>query len=544
MRDQFADRLENGYDDEYIYDEESEDLVQNNSRRPRITNDNRTNYTTNTTVWKILAFVSFAILILFATDVIEFKRTNTGSVKQKQLASTDKADLENSNHLENELEEAKKKYQQDAAARSKQKIAAEMKAKEEAAASSAAKEREDEKATVKKKAEEDAAAAKKREDEKAAVKKKAEEDAAAAAAAKKREDEKAAVKKKAEEDAAAAVDKKKAEDSATATKTETLTKSDVVTSRHQYRRRGRPINNEIRAAMVEKWGNWKLEDNKERPTTDFYATYPNRDVPRKEFPDNAWQIDKTWLSKFLPESIALVDRAINAILDEYGQPKDGSSQLFKVEKHEKWIGQMEKQKCSTQGGCTTTASWDNLKRRLLHAVMTEDMFVFAMGGHSSAAGHGNHFQQSYTLQVQWIIEAVFSRLGVRHQSRNFGLGGLGTTQSGLATKSLFGHDVDMLLWDSGMTEKEAKARDMFFRQGILGEGKVPLIMSMTSRNDVIALLNTNADADIFMVGDQSSLPKAETLEDVEKMPWAAQYVRCGSEISGICRENEYAGQCW
>jgi hypothetical protein len=296
--------------------------------------------------------------------------------------------------------------------------------------------------------------------------------------------------------------------------------------------------------MVEKWGNWKLEDNKERPTTDFYATYPNRDVPRKEFPDNAWQIDKTWLSKFLPESIALVDRAINAILDEYGQPKDGSSQLFQVEKHEKWIGQMEKQKCSTQGGCTTTASWDNLKRRLLHAVMTEDMFVFAMGGHSSAAGHGNHFQQSYTLQVQWIIEAVFSRLGVRHQSRNFGLGGLGTTQSGLATKSLFGHDVDMLLWDSGMTEKEAKARDMFFRQGILGEGKVPLIMSMTSRNDVIALLNTNADADIFMVGDQSSLPKAETLEDVEKMPWAAQYVRCGSEISGICRENEYAGQCW
>ena len=544
MRDQFADRLENGYDDEYIYDEESEDLVQNNSRRPRITNDNRTNYTTNTTVWKILAFVSFAILILFATDVIEFKRTNTGSVKQKQLASTDKADLENSNHLENELEEAKRKYQQDAAARSKQKIAAEMKAKEEAAASSAAKEREDEKATVKKKAEEDAAAAKKREDEKAAVKKKAEEDAAAAAAAKKREDEKAAVKKKAEEDAAAAVDKKKAEDSATATKTETLTKSDVVTSRHQYRRRGRPINNEIRAAMIEKWGNWKLEDSKERPTTDFYATYPNRDVPRKEFPDNAWQIDKTWLSKFLPESIALVDRAINAILDEYGQPKDGSSQLFKVEKHEKWIGQMEKQKCSTQGGCTTTASWDNLKRRLLHAVMTEDMFVFAMGGHSSAAGHGNHFQQSYTLQVQWIIEAVFSRLGVRHQSRNFGLGGLGTTQSGLATKSLFGHDVDMLLWDSGMTEKEAKARDMFFRQGILGEGKVPLIMSMTSRNDVIALLNTNADADIFMVGDQSSLPKAETLEDVEKMPWAAQYVRCGSEISGICRENEYAGQCW
>lgn len=96
----------------------------------------------------------------------------------------------------------------------------------------------------------------------------------------------------------------------------------------------------------------------------------------------------------------------------------------------------------------------------------------------------------------------------------------------------------------GMTEKEAEARDMFFRQGILGDGKVPMIMSMTPRNDVLALLNENADADIFMLGDQSSLPTANTLEEVLAFPWAAQYVHCGSEISGICRENEYAGQCW
>lgn len=59
----------------------------------------------------------------------------------------------------------------------------------------------------------------------------------------------------------------------------------------------------------------------------------------------------------------------------------------------------------------------------------------------------NHFQQSYTLQVQWILEAVFARLGVRHQARNFGLGGLGTLQSGLATKAIYGPDVDVLMWD-------------------------------------------------------------------------------------------------
>jgi hypothetical protein len=39
--------------------------------------------------------------------------------------------------------------------------------------------------------------------------------------------------------------------------------------------------------------------------------------------------------------------------------------------------------------------------------------------------HRNHFQQSYTLQVQWILEAVFARMGVKHEARNFGNGGLG-----------------------------------------------------------------------------------------------------------------------
>jgi len=297
--------------------------------------------------------------------------------------------------------------------------------------------------------------------------------------------------------------------------------------------------------MEVKWGKWSLgADPKERPADDYYAAYPNRDIPRSKFPPNAWQTDKEWLSKFLPESIKLVDRAINAIMEEYGQPKDGTSNLFHVEKHDKWFESMHKDHCNRQSGCTTAKSFDNLRRRILHSVMTEDMFVFAMGGHSASAGHGNHFTQSYTLQVQWILEGVFSRLGVRHQARNIGLGGLGTTQTGVATKQLLGHDVDVLLWDSGMTEKEAKSRDMFFRQGILGGGKVPMLMSMSPRNDIIGLLNEHVDADILMLGEQTVLTNADTLSDVMQLPWALQYVRCGSEISAICRENEYAGDCW
>ena len=57
--------------------------------------------------------------------------------------------------------------------------------------------------------------------------------------------------------------------------------------------------------------------------------------------------------------------------------------------------------------------------------MTEDKFIFAMGGHSSAAGHGNHFTQSYTLQVQWILEEPVQRcsfLGIFSSVSAFGSG--------------------------------------------------------------------------------------------------------------------------
>ena len=104
-----------------------------------------------------------------------------------------------------------------------------------------------------------------------------------------------------------------------------------------------------------------------------------------------------------------------------------------------------------------------------------------------------------------------------------------------------------LFWciiSKGMTEKDSRFRDVFFRQGILGDGKVPMLAAASPRNDVMGILNEHADADIMMIGEHSVMTQADTLEEVLKLPWAAQYVRCGAEISGICKENEYASKCW
>jgi hypothetical protein len=265
--------------------------------------------------------------------------------------------------------------------------------------------------------------------------------------------------------------------------------------RRTYPRRGQPMGDADRQAMIGNWGSWTFVDDKERPQHDYYKDHPNRDIPRTEFPSNAWQIDTDHLSKFLPQGIALAQRAQEAILAEYGKTEgtwEERAKMFTVEHiPEEELetapglsatgrrGKREGRNSTYQGGWTTPTSWEGLKKRILHAIMTEDSFVFAMGGHSAAAGHGNHFSQSYSLQVQWILESVFARLGVRHEARNFGNGGLGTVHNGIAAASLYGPDIDVLMWDSGMTEGPEGA-DLAARQALLGGIKVPVRIGSTT----------------------------------------------------------------
>jgi hypothetical protein len=61
----------------------------------------------------------------------------------------------------------------------------------------------------------------------------------------------------------------------------------------------------------------------------------------------------------------------------------------------------------------------------------------------------NHFRQSYMMQFHKIMEPIFARLGVKLITRNVGMGGMGTLQAAMGSGSLYGSEVDLLLWDSG-----------------------------------------------------------------------------------------------
>ena len=101
----------------------------------------------------------------------------------------------------------------------------------------------------------------------------------------------------------------------------------------------------------------------------------------------------------------------------------------------------------------------------------------------------------------------------------------------------------MLMWDSGMTEREKTAQDMFHRQALMGGMKVPVLWTLAA--SWATFFNEHADADVGMPGSgYFGIKQGKTLDEIEQMPWAAQYVRCDNELKQICRKNEYIGQCW
>lgn len=326
-----------------------------------------------------------------------------------------------------------------------------------------------------------------------------------------------------------------------------------------YSPRAKPMDPTARQALATKYGSWTLKDPKadQRPDYDFYQPFPSRDIPRSKFPATAWQVDAEYLGQFLPAAKALVERSMEAILEEYGHSPaqepgkslDERSAGFALDaavdvQDPAWNAP----KTFDTAGWSTPRSLQGLMRRMLHAVMTEDQFTVAMGGHSASAGHGNNFRQSYTVVMQKALEPVMARLGVKMTAHNFGMGGLGTIQNSVAAGDLYGQDMDYVIWDSGMTEKGSSPQDCFARQSLMAAERSPVIVGMAA--NVMKELYVHADADILMGATGSAtagmlgVPLTDDAETVGALPWAAQYIRCSEELKQECKKHRYHSSCW
>lgn len=94
-----------------------------------------------------------------------------------------------------------------------------------------------------------------------------------------------------------------------------------------------------------------------------------------------------------------------------------------------------------------------------------------------------------------------------------------------------------------MTEGDKGSQDLLHRQYIIGAEKVPILWSLAV--GAIKDLHIDAGVDVGYPGDgRAGLAEGKSVEEFEAMPWAAQYLKCTSEMKSICREREYDGVCW
>jgi len=193
---------------------------------------------------------------------------------------------------------------------------------------------------------------------------------------------------------------------------------------------------------------------------------------------------------------------------------------------------------------TTTSHSRSRSRRTQHTDSTKfPKYVWATGGHSATAGHGNFWRESYTGFLERAVKDVFAAVGIEFVGRNYAMGG---TSSGpevaMCTKEIYGKDIDILSWDTGMTDGKnyASIIQYFFRAAI--ERHQPAFVALhiskhkgreeavkrTEENGLAAFLldegedkeMTTAIPDTFGLSD----------EEISQMPAFIRNFKCGKQI--------------
>jgi hypothetical protein len=322
-------------------------------------------------------------------------------------------------------------------------------------------------------------------------------------------------------------------------------------------------------ATKKKWGAW------EAPTDVFYEkysirrpqppfhTYPYRDVPLKKFPEHSWQFDETYVTSFLQQAKGLLHRVKEGVYTEYGHPtirKDGKKisknemdkrgELFRVITEDFFV----KKGAAVEIGNVHIAkkgvaymsetAWDGLVQKLLHAMMTNDVFYVVLVGQGSTYKANNLFQ-SQIMQFNYLMEPVFDLLGMTLVTRNMGMNA-STTNSALGGADVYGES-DILWYYRSNGEKETIGQhDLLQKQAILAGERVPLILTPTpvgleaDTNGTALLGNIQPGAEVcswtkhFVDG---------TLKHPKSIP-ACQHVRCDDTLlaEGYCSVHDSV--CW
>lgn len=148
------------------------------------------------------------------------------------------------------------------------------------------------------------------------------------------------------------------------------------------------------------------------------------------------------------------------------------------------------------------------------------------------------------MQFHKVMEPVFALLGIPLTSRNIAHGGLGTMQNALGARDIYGDEIDIMVWDSSMTEgRDPNAVDLFVRQALISGNRVPFLLGGVP--GILKIADESFDADVGQFGEAlDGVPTCMDEKDAEKHAYAARFILCDKERGDMCRDNKYLANCW
>lgn len=291
------------------------------------------------------------------------------------------------------------------------------------------------------------------------------------------------------------------------------------------------------------YGSWDLVDpyfeqfGNNRPSINFSA-YKNRDVPAKSFLKNSWQTDPEYVGLLITEAKKLITRVREGIYELYGYP---NTDLNGVIHSEKILNERAKMFQIINGNYSVNSlgeavdmksneklqgvaylnekGWNELQRKLLHAIITQDDFFVVLVGDGNAAGHGNNFRQSSVLNFHYLLEPILNILGIRLISRNMAMKDVPILLSTLAGADIYG-EADILLYSS-KTEETDGSLDLLYKQSVMSGERVPIILTDKPGNFI-----------------------HETMGHAWMGNLQPGHELCGNRKRGPCNFNVFNSACW
>lgn len=196
----------------------------------------------------------------------------------------------------------------------------------------------------------------------------------------------------------------------------------------------------------------------------------------------------------------------------------------------------------------------------LHLPPTFSKMVWATGGHSSAAGHGNLFNETYTAFMERNVKDVFSSIGIEFEARNYAMGGTGSSpELALCFEQIFGLDVDMFSWDFGMLEAGSPLRMLHYGyRGGLSRGR-PAIVGIRIDNDrgvregLLGLLEDSGMSVFYQNNEdwdamKDGIPETQGLsaEQLRSLPEYVRNFKCAGALETgepFCADEKYTNIC-